>query len=85
MHCIYRNWIYNNQLLQQKDINVCYYRKIPKFFDTKELRCNLPNIQTKRQNHGVICKKDANGIANSEDSDLPGSALFSPKDLGSIR
>ena len=37
--------------------------------DTKKLCCNLPKIQTKRQNLRVFHQKDANGIANSEDPD----------------
>ena len=44
-------------------------RKVPKFSDTKNLCCNLPNIQTKRPNLGVFCQNDAKGIANSEDPD----------------
>ena len=43
------------------------YRKVPIFSDTRKLCCNLPKIQTKRQNHRVFCQKDANGKANSED------------------
>ena len=31
--------------------------------------CNPPKIQIKRPNLRVFCKKDANGIANSEDPD----------------
>ena len=45
------------------------YRKVPKFSDTRNFCCNLPKIQTKRQNLRVFCQKDANGIANSEDPD----------------
>ena len=45
------------------------YCKVPKFSDAIKLRCNLPKIQTKRQNLRVFCQKDANGIANSEDPD----------------
>ena len=43
------------------------YGKVPKFSDTRILCCNLPKIQTKRQNLWVFCQKDANGKANSED------------------
>ena len=43
------------------------YRKVPKFSDTSKLCCNLPKIQTKRQNLSVFGQRDANGIANSED------------------
>ena len=45
------------------------YRKVPKFSDTRKLCCNLPKIQTKRQNLLICQLKDANGIANSEDPD----------------
>ena len=45
------------------------YRKVPKFSDAKRLCCNLPKIQTKRPNLRVFCQNDANGIANSEESD----------------
>ena len=53
-----------------------YYRKVPKFLDTRNLCCSLPKIQTKRPNLKVFHQKDANGIANSEDPDQTGSALF---------
>ena len=45
------------------------YRKVPKFSEARKLCCNLSKIQTKRLNLRVICKNDANGIANSEDPD----------------
>ena len=45
------------------------YRKVPKFSDARKFGCNLPKIQTKRQNLRVFCQKDANGIANKEDPD----------------
>ena len=45
------------------------YREVPKFLDARKLCCNLPKIQTKRQNLRVFRPKDANGIANSEDLD----------------
>ena len=45
------------------------YRKVPKFLDTRKLRCNLPKIQTKRPNLSLFRQKDANGIAYSEDPD----------------
>ena len=45
------------------------YRKVPKFSDARKLCCNLPKIQTKSPNHRVFHQKDANRIANSEDSD----------------
>ena len=45
------------------------YRKVPKFSDARKLCCNLPKIQENRPNLWVLLQKDANGIANSEDSD----------------
>ena len=45
------------------------YRKVQNFLHAKKLCCNVPKIQTKRQNLRVFCKYDANGIANSEDLD----------------
>ena len=44
-------------------------RKVPKFWDTRNLCCNLPKIQTKRPNLRVFYQKDANGKANSVDPD----------------
>ena len=46
------------------------YRKVPKFWDARNLCCTLTKIQTKRPNHRVFRLKDANGIANSEYPDL---------------
>ena len=45
------------------------YCKVSKFLVTSNFCCNLPKIQTKRQNLRVFGQKDANGIANSEDPD----------------
>ena len=64
------------------------YCKVPKFSDTRKLCCNLPKIQTKRQNLLIFWLKDANGIANSEDPDqtaplaavCSGSALANSED-----
>ena len=50
-------------------LNLRTYCKVPKFSDARKLCCNLPKIQTKSPNLRVFCKKDANGIANSEDPD----------------
>ena len=50
-------------------MNVLEYRKVPKFWDVRKLRCNLPKIQTKRPNLSILPQKDENGIANSEDPD----------------
>ena len=56
-------------LLWQHFKNTGNYRKVPKFSDTRNICCNLPKIQTKRQNFRVLHQKDANGIPNSEDPD----------------
>ena len=45
------------------------YRKVPKFWDARNLCCNLPKIQTKRPNLRVFRQKDSNGIANGVDPD----------------
>ena len=75
--------------------NTC--RKVPKFWNARNLCLNLPKIQEKRTNSGSFRKKDANGIANSEDPDQTahlgavwsGSALFPQtclfENLGSLR
>ena len=69
--------------------SIVTFRKVPKFSDARKLCCNQPKIQTKRPNCRIFCQKDANGIANSEDSDQSGSALFAKaylsKNLGSLR
>ena len=52
------------------------YRKIPKFSDARKLCCDPPKIQSKMLNLWVFYQKDANGIANSEEPDKTGSALF---------
>ena len=49
--------------------NSIKYRKVPKFWDTRNLCCNLPKIQAERPNQRVFCQNGANGIANSEDPD----------------
>ena len=46
------------------------YCKVPEFSDARKLCCNLPKIQGKRPNLKVLfIRKEANGIANSEDPD----------------
>ena len=45
------------------------YRKVPKFWDAKKLRCKLPKLQTKTINLREFRQKGANGVANSEDPD----------------
>ena len=56
------------------------YCKVPKFWDTRNLCCNLPKIQTKRPNLRVFDQKDVNGIANSKDPDQ--TAPLGADDLG---
>ena len=46
-----------------------YYRKVPKFSDTRKYCCNLPKIRTKTPDNREFHKKGANEIANSEDPD----------------
>ena len=43
--------------------------KFPKCWDTRNVCCNLPKIQTKRPNLKIFCQNGADGIANSEDPD----------------
>ena len=45
------------------------YRRVPKFWDARNLCCNHAKIQTKKPNLRVFRQKDANGIANSVDPD----------------
>ena len=45
------------------------YRKVPKFWDARNLCCYLPKIQTKMPHLREFHQKGANGIANSEDPD----------------
>ena len=54
-------------------VHIWCYLKVIKFLDAREFCCNLPLIQTKRPNLRVLCQKDANGIANSEDPDPLGA------------
>ena len=49
------------------------YRKVPTFWDARNLCYNLPEIQTKMPNLKVFCQNGANGIANSEDPDPRGA------------
>ena len=55
-----------------------WYRKAPKFSDTKCFFCNLPKIQIKKPNLKVFHQNHAKGIANSEDPDqtAPRSSLI---------
>ena len=45
------------------------HRKVPKFWDARNVRCNRPKIQTKRPNRKIFCQNGADGIAYSEDTD----------------
>ena len=45
------------------------YRKVPNFWDDRNLCCNLPKIEERGQTLRVFCQNGANGIANSEDPD----------------
>ena len=45
------------------------YRKVPKFWDARNLCCNLPKMQIKGPILKRIGQNGANGIANSEDPD----------------
>ena len=42
---------------KEEPVDNNYYRKVPKFSDTRKLCCNLHKIQTKRQNLRVFCQK----------------------------
>ena len=55
--------------LDKNWIKITIYHKVPKFWDARNLCCNLPEIQTKRPNLKVFCQNGANGIAKSEDPD----------------
>ena len=57
-------WTFLNQPLQ-----VCIYRKVPKFLDARKLCWNLPKIETKMPNLRIFLPKSAIGIANSVDPD----------------
>ena len=60
------------------------YRKFPKYSDTQNICCNHSKISTMWLYHGVMSPNDADGMANSVDSDQTapleavwsGSALF---------
>ena len=44
-------------------LGICY---VPNF-RCKKICCNQSKFQTKRSNHRIICLKDTNGMANSEE------------------
>ena len=50
--------------LKIKDFFQFTYRKVPKFWEARNLCCNLPKIQTNWPNLKGICQNGANGIAN---------------------
>ena len=53
-----------------KGSDMVSYGKFPKFWDARNLCCNLPKIQTKRQNlKGYFVKMVQMEKANSEDPD----------------
>ena len=52
----------------ESDQCLCYLH-FAKFLEARKFSCNQPKIQTNRPNYRVICPKDANGKANSEDPD----------------
>ena len=47
----------------------CNNRKVPKFSDTKKLCCNHPKTGKKRFYPRIMHPKNADSIANSEDTD----------------
>ena len=66
--------------LSHLKVHIIAYRKVPQFWDTRNICCNLPKIQTKRPNFKSILSEQnfidfklrqngANGIPNSEDTD----------------
>ena len=70
------------------------FSKVPKFWDARNLCCNLPKIQVKRPSLKGYFQKGANGIANNEGPDQTApvrsrSALFAQtylsENLGSLR
>ena len=65
-------WLYSDLLsivYQAFNTRAKRYRKVPKFLDARKLCCNLPKIKKMEPNLRVFRQKDANGIANSEDTD----------------
>ena len=65
------------------------YCKFPKYSDTKKICCNQSKIWTMWLYHRVMGPNDADGMANSVDTDQTGSALFAQaylsENLGSLR
>ena len=56
------------------------YHKVPKFSDARKLCCNLPKIQTNKQNLSIFRQKYTGGIANSEDPDQTAPRIANSKD-----
>ena len=48
---------------------VLAYRKVPKFSDSRKLRCILPKIRTKSPNLRVFRQEECQWKANSKDPD----------------
>ena len=75
-------------------VNNWKHRKFPKYSDTQKIRCDHSKIWTMWLYHRVMSTNDADGMANSVDTDQTlgavwsGSALFSQaylsKNLGSL-
>ena len=73
------------------------YRKFPKYLDTQKICCNRSKVLTMWLYHRVMSPNDADGMANSVDTDQTaplgavwsGSALFAQASLsenfGSLR
>ena len=59
------------------DQMVGFYRKVPKFLDTRKFPLNQPEIQTKRPNHRLIGPKDASEMANSGNADQTAPLIWS--------
>ena len=62
-HVLIQEWNNNLRKISRR------YRKVPNFSDARKLCCNLSKIQTEGANLRVFHRKDAKGIANSEDPD----------------
>ena len=67
-------WYCNH--LENSDTWKIYYRKHPKYSDTRKFCCNPPKIWTRWLYHRVMRPKDAAGIANSVDPDQRSSLIW---------
>ena len=59
-------WLQPFEKCLKKAEEIPKYHKVPKFWDTRNLSCNLHKIQTKRPNLRLFCHKI---LANREDTD----------------